>query len=231
MFSRIMGGRGKQTFKPMKSHKSKKRQELSTMKRTTLGTGSMLATVVLPAGESLDEWLAVHVVDFYNDVSLMYGLVSEDAASLFTKAGEGFPPGFEYRWSSGKGVVRCTGAEYVDYCMTWVDAQISNEEVFPTLADQPFADDFADHVKLIMKRIFRVFAIIYGQEPLFDIFASVEAAPHLNTSFKHFIYFALEFGLVGSAEFKAIPKKMQEMNGEYKQAKAEMEAGGGEAKE
>ena len=33
----------------------------------------MIAAVRLPDGEDENEWLAVHVVDFYNEVSLLYG--------------------------------------------------------------------------------------------------------------------------------------------------------------
>lgn len=52
--------------------------------------------------------------------------------------------------------------------------------------------------KTLMKRLFRVYAHIYYQH-----FADVEALaeePHLNTSFKHFILFVHEFGLVSPKE-------------------------------
>lgn len=45
-------------------------------------------------------------VDFFNEVSLLYGIVS-DGATQYERPGEGFPPGFEYLWvpesAKGKG--------------------------------------------------------------------------------------------------------------------------------
>ncbi len=33
-----------------------------------LGSGDLQQTVVLPEGEDADEWIAVHLVDFFNHV-------------------------------------------------------------------------------------------------------------------------------------------------------------------
>lgn len=43
-------------------------------------------------------------VDFFNEVSLLYGIVA-DGAAQYERPGEGFPPGFEYLWvpEGGKG--------------------------------------------------------------------------------------------------------------------------------
>lgn len=45
-------------------------------------------------------------VDFFNEVSLLYGIVA-DGAAQYDRPGEGFPPGFEYLWvpegAKGKG--------------------------------------------------------------------------------------------------------------------------------
>ena len=35
------------------------------------------AIVVLPPGEDLNDWIAVHVVDFFNRINLIYGTVSD----------------------------------------------------------------------------------------------------------------------------------------------------------
>ncbi|CAM9770436.1 unnamed protein product [Choristocarpus tenellus] len=82
----------------------------------------MRLAVQLPPSEELNEWLAVNSelddtsrerwqgilhtstrcqspsVDFFNEVSLLYGIVADDAAQ-FEHPGEGFPPGFEYLWA------------------------------------------------------------------------------------------------------------------------------------
>ena len=57
----------------------------------------------LPA---LSQCCRAAAVDFFNEVSLLYGIVA-DGAAQFDRPGEGFPPGFEYLWvpegAKGKG--------------------------------------------------------------------------------------------------------------------------------
>jgi MOB kinase activator 1 len=70
------------TLKPLKAHKAGKRSELSEYSKktlATLGTGSMKEAVQLPPGENLNEWLAVNTVDFFNELSMLYGTVSSAA--------------------------------------------------------------------------------------------------------------------------------------------------------
>jgi hypothetical protein len=70
--------------------------------------------------------------------------------SQFKEPGDGFPPGFEYRWgeSASKKPLRVSSPEYVDYVMTWVEDQIDNEEIFPTLESQQFPKDFLEYAKV-----------------------------------------------------------------------------------
>lgn len=37
----------------------------------------MRSAVMLPKGEDLNEWLAVNTVDFFNEISLLYGTITE----------------------------------------------------------------------------------------------------------------------------------------------------------
>lgn len=53
----------------------------------TLGSGNMQLAVELPAGEDLNEWLAVNTIEFYNEskslasnlllVNVLYGILTE----------------------------------------------------------------------------------------------------------------------------------------------------------
>lgn len=43
----------------------------------TLGSGNMLLAVELPNGEDLNEWLAVNTIEFYNEISIIYGTLIE----------------------------------------------------------------------------------------------------------------------------------------------------------
>ena len=169
----------------------------------------------LPENEDLREWLAANTVDFFNEISLLYGLVADDA-SRFSKPGEGFPPGFEYRWADGVQIVkpiRCSSPEYVDYVMTWVEDQINNEDVFPIDEENPFPDDFVSYVRTIFKRLFRVFAIVYHRH--FHCVEQLDAARHLNTCCKHFVFFALEFDLLDDKEMLALKGPVERLREEF----------------
>jgi len=62
----------------------------------------------------------------------------------------------------------------------------------------PFPKNFLSLVKNIFKRLFRVYAHIYHSH--FPKIVSLGEEAHLNTSFKHFIYFVKEFELIDKKE-------------------------------
>jgi len=82
--------------------------------------------------------------------------------------------------------------------MTWVQDQLDDESVFPSKIGIPFPKNFISLSKTILKRLFRIYAHIYHQH--FKEVVMLEEEPHLNTSFKHFVYFIQEFGLVEKKE-------------------------------
>ena len=198
------------------THATAKRATLSQKAKLTLGQGNLREAVRLPTGEDLNEWLAVNIVDFFNEVSLLYGLCADDA-QRFTKPGEGFPPGFQYLWADGVKVrapIKCSSPEYVDYVMTWIEDQINNEAIFPVQASSPFPEDFREsYVANICKRLFRVFAIMYQCH--FPAIEKVDAAQHLNTCFKRFTFFLLEFDLLDPREASALDSLVARLTDEY----------------
>jgi len=102
------------TLKPLKRHKAgTKRSQLHKMTLKTLGSGNLSEAVILPKGERINEWLAMNTIDFFNEMCLLYGVIVDSAIARFTKPGEGFPAGFEYRWtdSAHKQPFRCSAAE------------------------------------------------------------------------------------------------------------------------
>jgi len=89
-------------------------------------------------------------VDFFNEVSLIWGIISEgDLPQL--GAGEGFPPGFEYRWADGvriKQAIKCSSTQYVEYVMSWIEEQINNEAIFPTTSGKAISIHFSKYFAL-----------------------------------------------------------------------------------
>lgn len=211
MFRLMFGGK-KETFKPVKHHApGSNRERYSNFTLKTLGSGDIRGAVRLPAGEDLNEWIAANTVDFYNEISLIWGIITDIGVDSLP-AGAGFPSGFEYRWSDGsrfKSPVMCSGPEYVEYVMNWIDREINNPRLFPTSSSTPFPKNFIQSIKIIYTRMFRIFAIVYSHH--FLQLEELGAVSHLNTSFKHFIFFIWEFDLVSTGEMEALQDIIDEL--------------------
>ena len=78
--------------------------------------------------------------------------------------------------------------------MEWIETQINNEAIFPVTTDVPFPKTFASVCKKILTRLYRVFVHVYVHH--FDRLMQIGAEPHVNTCYKHFYYFVIEFGLM-----------------------------------
>lgn len=63
-----------------------------------------------------------------------------------------------------------------------------------SLLGVPFPKNFMSVAKTILKRLFRVYAHIYHQH--FDPVIQLQEEAHLNTSFKHFIFFVQVGGFI-----------------------------------
>ncbi|KNC85024.1 hypothetical protein SARC_02778 [Sphaeroforma arctica JP610] len=108
---------------------------------------------------------------------------------------------YEYLWADNvtvKKPIKCSAPEYVDYLMTWVQTQLDDELIFPSKIGVPFPRTFMSVAKNILKRLFRVYAHVYHSH--FNKIVSLGEEAHLNTSFKHFIYFVQEFNLIDKKE-------------------------------
>jgi len=221
IFSGLFGARNR-TFKPLKNHpKNGKRHKLSEYAKATLGSGNMRSAVVLPKGEDLNEWLAVNTVDFFNEISLLYGTITEfctPSTCSVMSAG----PQYEYLWADGvkvKKPIKVSAPEYVDLLMSWVETQLNDEHIFPLQLGTPFPKNFQAIVRVIFKRLFRVYAHIYHSH--FQKIVGLGAEAHLNTCFKHFIYFVHEFKLIDPKELQPLKDLIDSLMGKEKEVKRE----------
>ncbi|XP_018338955.1 PREDICTED: MOB kinase activator-like 3 isoform X2 [Trachymyrmex septentrionalis] len=153
------------TFRPKKKFAhGTLRYSLHKQAQASLNSGINLRSVVkLPPGEDMNDWIAVHVVDFFNRINLIYGTVSEycDSASCPTMSGG---VRFEYLWADGekyKKPAALPAPQYVALLMDWIEAQINNEAVFPVSTDVPFPKTFVPLCRKILTRLFRVFVHVY----------------------------------------------------------------------
>ncbi|XP_049404777.1 MOB kinase activator-like 1A [Solanum stenotomum] len=196
-----LGSRNQRTFRTKKSAPSgSKGEQLRKHIDITLGSGNLREAVRLPPGEDLHEWLAINTVDFFNQVYMLYGTLTEfctPSSCPTMSAG----PKYEYRWADGvkiKKPVQVCAPKYMNYLMDWIETQLDDESIFPQKFGVAFPCNFEDVVKTMFKRLFRVYAHIYHSH--FQKIVALKEEAHLNTCFKHFVLFTWEFQLIDKAE-------------------------------
>ncbi|KAM7018011.1 LOW QUALITY PROTEIN: MOB kinase activator 1A-like [Tautogolabrus adspersus] len=208
----LFGSRSNKTFKPKKNIPEGSHQyELLKHAEATLGSGNLRQAVMLPEGEDLNEWIAVNTVDFFNQINMLYGTITEfctETSCSVMSAG----PRYEYHWADGTNIkkpIKCSAPKYIDYLMTWVQDQLDDETLFPSKIGVPFPKNFMSVAKTILKRLFRVYAHIYHQH--FDSVMQLQEEAHLNTSFKHFIFFVQEFNLIDRRELAPLQDLIEKL--------------------
>jgi MOB kinase activator 1 len=196
------------TFKPAKQlpkGRSNLQKTIQATMKATLGGGELRQAVKLPEGEELNEWIAVNTVHFYNAANMIYGTCAEfctEKECPTMSAGRN-----EYLWKDGvnyKKPTRVPAPLYIDLLLNWVSDQISDPNLFPVDEDAKFPRNFMAQVKQIYKRLFRLYAHIYWQH--FPKMKAIGANAHLNTCFKHFVFFILEFNLVSKQAMAPLEK-------------------------
>ncbi|KRX52925.1 Serine/threonine-protein phosphatase 2A catalytic subunit beta isoform [Trichinella sp. T9] len=200
-----------------KTHKQQKKatddnkqQELVNKVSATIGSGNLRLAVVLPEGEDLNEWVAANICDFFNQISMLYGTITEFCTSERCAVMSAGP--FEYVWtdcSNPKRSIKCSAPQYIDFLMTWIQDKLDDESVFPSKIGVPFPANFMEVARTIMKRLFRIYAHIYYQH--FENVERLKEEAHLNTSFKHFILFVQEFNLIEDKDLQPLQEVIERL--------------------
>ncbi|XP_046375593.1 MOB kinase activator 3B-like [Haliotis rufescens] len=199
-------------FKKDKTFRPRKKFEHGTMKynlhkqaNASLNAGIDLKEVVrLPQGEDMNDWIAVHVVDFFNRINLLYGTICEHCTEQTCPTMSGGPK-YEYFWSDGLNYKKATAlpaSRYIALLMEWIETQINDENIFPVSAETQFPRNYIQVVKKILSRLFRVFVHVYIHH--FDKLVAIGAEAHVNTCYKHFYYFVNEYTLVDKKELEPL---------------------------
>lgn len=174
----------------------------------TLGLDNALINAVkLPKGEDTNEWLAVHVVDFYNQINMLYGTITE-FCSPQTCPRMIATEEYEYLWqeqsSSASGItlkkpISLPACQYVENLMNWIQNFLDNDNIFPSKVGAPFPQQFPNLVRTIFKRLLRIYAHIYCHH--FHEISELGLQSHLNTSLKHYVIFSNEFDLISRKDY------------------------------
>jgi MOB kinase activator 1 len=215
------------TFKPKKHHKEgTTRYNLHRFAKSLVRSGDLATAVKLPQGADRNHWLSVHTVDFYNITNVLYGSVTE-FCTVQTCPVMSSGPRFEYLWRDGDKYPKATkvpAPEYVNLLMTWIEQQINDESLFPSDDSREYPPNFPEIVKNIFRRLFRVYAHVYYSH--FAKIRDLQEESHLNTAFKHFMFFVWEFDLISKDELTPLTDLLVNMMGEIAAEKLGVSAGG-----
>jgi MOB kinase activator 1 len=208
------------TFQPLRHRSGTMRDRLHAYTKRTLGAGGSLnQAVALPPGESCAGWVAVHAIDFYNDVCTIWAVMATDPYLNSFRPGEGFPSGVEYRWSDGGEAVSVSAPVYIEKVLEWIAEQMNDETKFPDDDDEAEAlkvfqtPQFAALCGQIFRRLFRVYGIIYSS--FFGTLEALDMAAALNSCFKHFMFFCTEFGLLPEREIEPLEVIVKPIRKQY----------------
>ncbi|KAK7888874.1 hypothetical protein WMY93_024434 [Mugilogobius chulae] len=190
----------KQVFNKDRTFRPKRKFEPGTQRPSSCRTGRTSTTGV-----------AVHVVDFFNRINLIYGTISDSCTDQTCPVMSGGPK-YEYRWQDEHKYKRPTALpapKYMSLLMDWIEVQINNENIFPTNVGTPFPKSFMQVAKKILSRLFRVFVHVYIHH--FDRVSQMGAEAHVNTCYKHFFYFVTEFNLIDNKELEPLKEMTSRM--------------------
>ena len=200
-------------------HSAVRRQTTSEHYHKELNLANLRTAVEAPDGITENSFLATNLVDFFNELGVLYGACQEDAAR-FTKPGEGFPLGFQFLWSpSGlkDDAKPVSSPQYVAAAFGYVSHICQDESIMPA-DDESFPPDFkVKHVKRCFQLFYRIFAIIilvhgpFLQAKFPELFAQAQRV------FKHFCFFDLHWSVLDPSEedFKALEKEYMKNKKDY----------------
>ena len=194
-----------ETFRPVKKiPKEARNYKLSETTLKCVDEGNVREAVKLPPYEKLDEWLAKNALEFFNQISYIYAPLAEFCTpQRCPKMIAG--PLYQYFWQDGVTYKKPTllpAPEYIANVLSWVDGYINDEKYFPIDPSEPFPPDFKDVICNIFKRLFRIYAHIYHHHR--EDAVKIGQINHLDTSFRHFVLFAIEFHLIPEEQMKPL---------------------------
>eukprot|EP01126_Amoeba_proteus_P019481 TRINITY_DN2004_c0_g4_i4.p1 TRINITY_DN2004_c0_g4~~TRINITY_DN2004_c0_g4_i4.p1 ORF type:complete len:291 (+),score=47.67 TRINITY_DN2004_c0_g4_i4:85-957(+) len=176
----MLGFNKKRTLRIAKKHDpGSRRYQLHKQAKATLGNGVTKEAIKKPPDENLEDWLAMHTIEFYNELNVLYGNIC-DKCTTTTCPHMSAGPKYQYLWMDGakyKKPTDLSAPEYVDHLMDWIEQQLEDPSIFPPTTDQPFPRDFLKIISNIFKRMFRFVRIFRSYSSILS-----SRLPTLSTS-------------------------------------------------
>ncbi|KAH3743089.1 MOB kinase activator 1A [Pelomyxa schiedti] len=203
------------TFRPKKQYvKETTLHALHKRAKSTLHAGDYMAAVEVPPSTAMSAWLAVNTIDFFNQVNLLFGAISDFCTATACPTMSAGP--FEYLWgegSSSKTPEQVSASQYVTNLMNWIQGMLDDQTIFPLEIRDPPPKNFPTTVKKIFTRLFRVYAHMYYSH--LEKLRQLELHAHFNTGFKHFYLFVRRWNLIEKKQLAPMQSIIDDIHTEY----------------
>ncbi|CAE6429536.1 unnamed protein product [Rhizoctonia solani] len=169
--------------------------------KAALVKGNFKTIVMLPKYCDVNEWVAVNICDFYNNLNMFYGALTE-VCTMQSCPTMSAGPSLEYTWvDQSRKAVKLPAPTYIDYVMTWLQNMLDDDNVFPTKAGREFPSTFASVAKHVYRQLLRVFAHIYHAH--YPALLHLSSEGHFNSLFAHFLAFGKQYDLLEIKDIKS----------------------------
>lgn len=193
------------TFRPQKKFtRDSPRGLLFQKAQATLGLQICMSDmVIVPQGEDEKEWIAVHAVDFFNRISLIFGTLTDSClpSTCPAMSHTNGSKRWDWRWQDNdrfRKPTRLPAPDYILNLMNWVESELNNEELFPLSSSEPWPRDFMTRIRRIFTRLHRVFVHVYYSH--FRRIQEIAGEAQVNYCYKHFWFFVNAHGLIPQSE-------------------------------
>jgi len=170
--------------------------------RAALVTGKFKNIVLLPKYVDVNEWVAMNMFDFFTNLNLFLGVLSEcctQQSCPTMSAG----PGVDYTWvDNNRRQLRLAAPTYIDFVTTWIQNSLDDPSIFPTKFAQEFPANFPTMIKQMYRQLLRIFAhVFYAHYP---VLLHLHSEGHFNSLFAHFLAFGKEFDIIDIRDIRGL---------------------------
>lgn len=159
----------------------------------------------LPRGASRELWIDIHVVDFVNEVASMWSLVEENCSCQCGKLQMSAGARRLYDW---EGQHICA-VDYAQSTLAAAKEAIEDGDLFPEDERDAHPPQFIPTVSQIVRRLVHIYAHVFHAH--FSAVVALRCDHVVNSLFKRFVLFVIEFDLVDRYEFEPLDELIRNL--------------------
>ncbi|KAK8799344.1 hypothetical protein WA171_006089 [Blastocystis sp. BT1] len=165
--------------------------------------------VKLPPGVNEYIWIYEKAQFYLEECQLLWESIS-DFCNPYTCPEMAAGPHYTYLWTDEhqRDPISMPACNYISNVFIWASNVFSSDD-FAEVSDGVFPENFIPVMRILFKKLFRVYAHVYHHH--LSEFIKRNAEIHLNTSFKYFGMFVREFGLISKKEEAPLRKLLEQL--------------------